>query len=151
VLPDGKVLIGGDTSYDGTNFNTITRRNADGSLDPSFNVGAATSGTVRAITLQPDGNILLGGSFTTVNGVVRPCVARLYGAAAPTLNIARSNAVMIVSWPVTSLNFQLQETPNLTLPNSWFPVMQPPVTNGAQISVTVPTGAARKFYRLKSQ
>jgi uncharacterized delta-60 repeat protein len=152
LLPDGKVLIGGDTSYDGTNFNTITRRHADGSLDPSFHVGTATSGTVRAITLQPDGNILLGGSFTTVNGVVRPGVARLYGdTVAPSLSITRSNAFVIVSWPVTGLNFQLQENTGVSLPNSWSPVGQPAVTNAGQSSVTVSTTVGRKYFRLKSQ
>jgi hypothetical protein len=93
-----------------------------------------------------------GGDFFTVNGVLRPHVARLYSdSVAPSLSIARSNAFVIVSWPVTGLNFQLQETPDLALPNSWSPVGQPAVTNVGQISVTVPTTVGRKFLRLKSQ
>jgi uncharacterized delta-60 repeat protein len=96
---------------------------------------------------------LIGGPFLSVNGVWRPRIARLYGAGVvlPLINIARSNALVIVSWPVTALNFQLRETTNLALANAWALVAQPAVTNGAQISVTVPAGAGPKFFRLKSQ
>jgi hypothetical protein len=85
-------------------------------------------------------------------GVVRPYVARLYGdSGPPSVSIVRSNAFIIVSWPVSGLNFQLQETTDLSLSNCWSPVAQPAVTNARQISVTVPTTVGRKFFRLKSQ
>jgi hypothetical protein len=102
--------------------------------------------------LQPDGKVLIGGDFDIVNGVARPRVARLYGDAVvrPSLNIARLNAFVIVSWPVTTLNFQVQESTNL-FPAAWSPVAQPAVTNAGQISVTVPTTDGRNFFRLKSQ
>ena len=149
---DGKVLIGRDHTYDGTNYNTLSRRNADGSPDPSFQPGSAANAAVRVITLQPDGKILIAGGFTTVDGVLRPSVARLFGvAAAPSLSIAQLNASIILYWPVSAENFQLQECTNLALPNSWSPVGQPAATNAGQISVTVPTSADRKFFRLKSQ
>jgi hypothetical protein len=67
------------------------------------------------------------------------------------LNIARSDAFVIVTWPVTVVNFQLRETTNLSLSNSWSPVAQPAVTNAGQISVTVPTTVGQKFFRLESQ
>ncbi len=67
---DGKVVIGGDfTAVNGnTNFNHIARLNTDGSLDFTFNPGTGASDSVRAITIQLDGRILLGGLFTSVNG-----------------------------------------------------------------------------------
>jgi len=96
--------------------------------------------------------VLIIGNFTTVNGVMRPHIARLHGdSVAPSLNIARSNALVIVSWPVSGLSFQLQETTNLALPNSWSPVAHPAITNGSPIAVPVPTTVGRKFFRLKSQ
>ena len=153
VQSDGKVLIGGlFATINGTNRNNIARLNANGSLDSSFNPGTGADGRVRSIALQSDGNVLIGGDFFSVNGVSRPRVARLYGASvAPSLNIARSNAFVIVSWPATGLNFQLQANTNLSLPNSWSAVAQPAVTNAGQISVTVPTTVGRNFLRLKSQ
>jgi uncharacterized delta-60 repeat protein len=141
LQPDGKVLVGG-----------YARLNADGSLDSSFNPGTGAYGIARSITLQSDGKVLVGGNFTTIKGVSRPYVARLYGdSAAPSLNIARSNALVIVSWSATGLNFQLQENSDLPLPNSWSPVAQPAVTNAGQVSVTVPATVGRKFFRLRSQ
>ena len=151
---DGKVLVAGDYYIlIGTNYiYGLTRRNADGTLDASFNHGTTWGGAVRSIALQSDGNVLIGGNFTTVKGVVRPRLARLYGdAVAPSLAIAKMNSSVIVSWPVTALNFQLQDSTNLASPIAWSPVAQPAVTNGAQISVTVPTSADRKFFRLKSR
>jgi uncharacterized delta-60 repeat protein len=79
VQPDGRIVIGGDfTSYNGvTNFNHIARLNADGSVDASFTPGAGVNGSVRAISVQLDGKILIGGIFTNVNGFARNRVARL--------------------------------------------------------------------------
>ena len=152
LQPDGKVLIGGSfTSFNGTNRNGIARLNANGSLDSSFNPGTGANGAVSSIALQSDGNLLISGDFTTVNGVVRPYVARLYGdSVTPSLNIALSNAFVIVSWPVTGLNFQLQESTNL-FPAAWSPVAQSTITNTGQVSVALPTTIGRKFFRLKSQ
>jgi uncharacterized delta-60 repeat protein len=81
VQPDGKILVGGLFGYfDGVVRGRITRLNTNGTLDTSFNPGVALSHTgdgVDAIVLQPDGKILIGGTFTTFNNVPRPNVARL--------------------------------------------------------------------------
>jgi uncharacterized delta-60 repeat protein len=149
LQPDGKVLIGGlFTSVNGTNRNNIARLNSNGSLDGTFNPGTGPNAKVSSIALQPDGKVLIGGNFTSLNGVVRPRVARLYGDFILSLSIARSNAFIIVSWPLSDLNFQLQETTNLSPTNSWSFVAQPAVTNANQIRVTVPTTASHKFFRL---
>jgi len=152
VQADGKALIGGNfTTVNGANRNRVARLNANGSLDSGFNPGTGADGWVRSIALQSDGNVLIGGDFLTVNGVWRPHVARLYGDSAPSMSIARSNAFVILSWPVTVLNFQLQESTDLSLPNSWSSVAQSAATNGNQVTVTVPTTTGRKFFRLQAQ
>jgi uncharacterized delta-60 repeat protein len=82
IQPDGKAVIGGAfTAVNGTNRQRIARLNADGSLDLTFNPGAGANAVVRSMVLQPDGKILIGGDFTTVNGVERTYVARLHGDA----------------------------------------------------------------------
>lgn len=53
----------------------IARLNADGSADMLFNPGA--SDTVSALALQPDGRIIVGGSFTTIAGNARSRLARI--------------------------------------------------------------------------
>jgi uncharacterized delta-60 repeat protein len=78
LQPDGKILIGGVfTTYNGTSRNRIARLNADGSLDTSFDPGTGASSNVQAVATQPDGKILIGGQFTTYNGVARNYIARL--------------------------------------------------------------------------
>ena len=78
VQPDGKIIIVGlFTSYNGTACNYIARLNPNGSLDGSFNTGTASNVMIYSIALQPDGKIIIGGGFTTFNGVPLARVARL--------------------------------------------------------------------------
>jgi len=148
--PDGKVLMGGSfTSVNGTNRPNIARLNAEGSLDSSFNPGTGPNAKVSSIALQPNGKVLIGGDFSTVNGVVRLQVARLYGDSfTPSLSIARSNAFVIVSWPLSGANSRLVESTNLSLANGWSAVAETRSTNNSSVSVSVPASAVRKFFRL---
>ncbi len=52
-------------------------RYAPGSLDTSFNPGTGADGVVYATALQPDGKIIIGGSFSNFNGVSANRIARL--------------------------------------------------------------------------
>jgi uncharacterized delta-60 repeat protein len=75
---DGKILIGGYfTSFNGTARSRIARLNTDGSLDTGFNPGAGASQPVRTFSVQPDGKIIIGGSFSTFNTITRKRIARL--------------------------------------------------------------------------
>ena len=75
---DGKILIGGGfTSYNGVTQNRITRLNTDGSLDTTFNPGTGANVRVLTIAIQADGKILIGGYFTSYNGVAQNYIARL--------------------------------------------------------------------------
>ncbi len=78
IQNDGKIIIGGQfTHYNGTEINHIARINSDGTLDATFDPGSGTNGTVRTTTIQSDGKIIIGGSFTTFNGTVKNRIARL--------------------------------------------------------------------------
>ncbi|MEY2407618.1 MAG: hypothetical protein QOF48_288, partial [Verrucomicrobiota bacterium] len=78
VQPDGKILIGGSfTAVNGTNRSRIARLNSSGGLDTTFNSGAGADGDILAIALQPDGRVVLGGQFTSINGINRNYIARL--------------------------------------------------------------------------
>jgi uncharacterized delta-60 repeat protein len=79
VQPDGKIIAAGAfSSYNGTTVPLVVRINSNGSLDDTFStiVGGGVA-VVESLALQPDGKILVGGSFTAVHGVSRPGVARL--------------------------------------------------------------------------
>lgn len=74
----GKIIIGGQfTTYEGITRTSIARLNPDGSLDNSFNPGLGANGAVNTIILQPDGKILIAGSFTSYNGTSKNKLARL--------------------------------------------------------------------------
>jgi uncharacterized delta-60 repeat protein/uncharacterized repeat protein (TIGR01451 family) len=78
TLNAGKIVIGGAfTAVNGVPCSNIARLNTDGSLDTTFNPGAGADGEVRALALQLDGKVLLGGAFTNVAGQARSRLARL--------------------------------------------------------------------------
>jgi hypothetical protein len=143
--------VGGDFNFiNGTNRNGIARLNPDGTTDASFNPGSGANGRVRSIALQSDGNVLIAGDFTAVDGMVRPYVARLYGdvlAPLPSLNIVRSNAFLVISWPLSATGFALDDNPTAT--GGWSQVAFPYSTNGNVISVRSSTLADNRFYRLR--
>jgi uncharacterized delta-60 repeat protein len=77
VLPDGKILIGGQfTQYNSFNAPYLARLNSNGELDFTFNSGVQ-NGIVLEITRQSDGEIFVGGTFNLVNGQSRNRIARL--------------------------------------------------------------------------
>jgi uncharacterized delta-60 repeat protein len=64
LQPDGKILLGGDFGrVSGQPRKCLARLNTDGSPDTSFNPGGVFNHEVRAVLVQPDGKILVGGSF----------------------------------------------------------------------------------------
>jgi len=79
IQSDGKIIIGGEfTSYNGTARDHIARLNVDGTLDSTFDPGTGTDGNVvYATSIQSDGQLIIGGNFTTYNGTARNNIARL--------------------------------------------------------------------------
>ncbi|MCD9576010.1 T9SS sorting signal type C domain-containing protein [Flavobacterium soyae] len=78
VLPNDKILaVGNFTSFNEVASNRIIRLNSDGSVDRDFNIGTGFDGNVNAIEVQPDGKILLGGSFTSYNEITANRIVRL--------------------------------------------------------------------------
>ncbi|MGO4904867.1 T9SS sorting signal type C domain-containing protein [Flavobacterium sp. W20_MBD1_R3] len=79
IQPDGKIILGGSfTSFNGVNVGKLIRLNADGSRDDTFKSSSGTAtNTIYACDLQSDGSIIIGGSFTSYNGVAAPRVARV--------------------------------------------------------------------------
>ena len=81
---DGKILIGGGfTAVDDVPRAGLARLNSDGSLDTSFDpkLTFPIATRITAIAVQPDGQILIGGLFTEVNGLPWGGLARLNGGS----------------------------------------------------------------------
>ncbi|ESU24531.1 hypothetical protein FEDK69T_09800 [Flavobacterium enshiense DK69] len=82
VQSSGKIIIGGSFEVsNGSSFedhSDVLRLNSNGSLDASFNSGAAGANyDVFALSVQPDGKVLIGGEFSSYNGIFRNYIARL--------------------------------------------------------------------------
>ena len=78
--PDGRIMVAGlFSTIGGAPHGDVARLNADGSPDASFaNPGIAGGfGGINAMILQPDGRVLIAGSFTSVGGTPMTGVARL--------------------------------------------------------------------------
>jgi uncharacterized delta-60 repeat protein len=78
LQPDGKILcVGAFTTYKGLPENFIIRLNSDGTKDLTFDNSIGFNNVVEAIAIQPDGKILVGGSFTTYKGISANGIIRL--------------------------------------------------------------------------
>lgn len=90
IQPDGRILIAGggngnEWSFalpDFTHVNGVPRPGVarllpNGALDLSFDPGEITGGFIRALALQQNGKVVIGGSFTNVQGFRRDGLARL--------------------------------------------------------------------------
>ena len=79
VQSNGRILLGGSFNiFNNNTRNRIVRLNANGTIDNTFNVGTGFgNGFVNSIAIQPDGRILVGGSFTTYKGVAVGQLVRL--------------------------------------------------------------------------
>ena len=122
---DGKIV----TAYD----NEVFRLNADGSLDAGFasaqvNMISFPSspplnfGQVRSIALQSNGNILIAGSFTAINGVSRSGIARLHGDPVVTLTSVQRRIDGVIQLGLNAspgMRIVLQASDDLI---TWFPI-----------------------------
>ena len=80
----GNIYIGGNfASYNGVEANYVARLNPNGTLDTSFNTGRGADGIVWALALDPAGNVIIGGDFTSFNSTNRNHIARLIGGSGP--------------------------------------------------------------------
>ena len=85
IQPNGRIVIGGSfTRYNSPsadNRNRIARILSNGDLDESFNPGAGADGTVWSLLHLPNnGKAVIGGQFTTYNGITRNQLAQVFAS-----------------------------------------------------------------------
>lgn len=80
IQPDGKIVFGGFfTTINGETRSMLARLNFDGSVDLDFSLSLGDSGQwVNTVTIQPDGKIIVGGTFTVMEGFVTNRLTRIY-------------------------------------------------------------------------
>jgi uncharacterized delta-60 repeat protein len=69
VSSTGKIYVGGNfLTYKNSSINRIIRLNTDGSVDTTFNVGTGFNSIVRSIIEDSNGDLYVGGDFTSYKG-----------------------------------------------------------------------------------
>lgn len=78
IQTDGKIIIvGAFTTFNSISSNRIARINADGTLDTTFNIGLGANAAVEKVLIQPDGKIVIVGSFTNFDNASKLRIIRL--------------------------------------------------------------------------
>ena len=72
IQPDGKIVIAGQfNNYGNTPVKSLARLNADGTLDPSLHIEKGSDGGIYNISVMPQGELVLSGSFTKFDDLSR--------------------------------------------------------------------------------
>lgn len=85
IQNDGKIIAGGSfTTFNNIPVNGLIRLNPDGTIDNSFNIGSGfayningLAPSVFSIAIQSDNKILVGGQFSSFNGINQKALIRL--------------------------------------------------------------------------
>lgn len=111
IQNDGKIIIGGNfTRYNNNiKYAGLARLNPDGSQDTTFKLITGVKGysfntSVRTISLQSDGKIIIGGYFSSYNGTTRNSLARINsdGSLDTTFNVVLPSNVNVFSSAIQS-------------------------------------------------
>ncbi|MBM3846966.1 MAG: hypothetical protein FJ405_11865, partial [Verrucomicrobia bacterium] len=118
VHRSGKIYIAGDfTEIGSVQRNFFARLRLDGSVDPSFDIGAGADGTVRTILAAPNTAAYIGGEFHQVNGLSRPRFARIHGDEKLTLTgVEFVTPQLTVSEGIGRVRMQVRRTGDTNLP-----------------------------------
>jgi uncharacterized delta-60 repeat protein len=112
IQSDGKIVT--VRQYDQNGIDQIARLNTDGTLDQTFNTNVGSGfidADLRELKIQPDGKILVGGSFSEFNAIQRDGICRinpdgsldntfnpgtgLQGATAATINLQEDGKIIL--------------------------------------------------------
>ena len=132
LQPDGKILVGGNfNNYNNSFSGKIIRLNSDGSIDQGFTYSNEFNGTVRAIAVQKDGKIVVGGDFSYYYDFYCPQIVRLNtdGTPDPTFvmgdgfdgdQVFTINIESILNTPFYSSNYEVPTYTENIIVGGWF-------------------------------
>jgi len=112
--------------------------------------GTSTGGvySVSGTIGQHDAGIAMSGGIYAVTGGFWSLLAVVQTPGAPPLTIAHSGSSVIVSWPVSSGGFTVQQNNNLANPAGWSAYGGTVSTNNGVSSITVTPPVGNLFFRL---
>jgi len=99
LQPNSRVLLGGSFTGPGLPAN-LARLLPTGQADASFGATAVPNNAVTALLVQPDGGLVVGGSFTAVSGQPYPALVRITATNVLTVAAPQAVADRTEVWPV---------------------------------------------------
>jgi len=99
-----------------------------------------TSNRWQCVSVSADGNKVLAGA--EFDGIYI-----WQGTPKPVLSVRTSGGAAEITWPIPSMKFLLQQTPDLNSTN-WTVVTNAPAITNLQYQVSLPAAFATRFYRL---
>jgi uncharacterized delta-60 repeat protein len=164
VQADGRILVAGlyFNSVNGSIHRSgIARLNPDGTLDKSFDPGAGTTTGnnccdqyISSMALEPDGKVLLGGTFTMFDQVPRQGLVQLHGTVLgigttpPVLgfpSVSKGNFIFSFQ-TLAGQSYTLQENTNLAT-IEWVPYRNL-TGDGSRFQFIVPINHGPRFCRI---
>jgi uncharacterized delta-60 repeat protein len=108
VQPDGKIIVAGDFTRFGDLVNPrnrIVRLTSAGDIDTTF--APSFDGPTFDVKVQPDGKVLVGGRFVTVNGATRGGLARIaMNGAVDTTFVTNTSVTVPIDYQVNRIAIQ---------------------------------------------
>jgi len=159
VQPDGKILIGGCFTNVGASPSMVgrlhlARLHPDGSVDAAFDPAptfrGSSGGYVQAMALQPDGRLLIGGSFDSVKGATRRNLARLNGDLTLFQTVTAASGFSTKIKTVQGRNYWLERRDSLDGEN-WTAVQSVTGDGSAQTLTDSSSPAVQRFYRVRAE
>jgi uncharacterized delta-60 repeat protein len=133
----------------------LVRLEKDGAVDLEFDPGSGPDNTVNSIIIEPNGQIVIGGSFTQYNGSFCQRIARVNGGNVfpivenpPAIVLKRSGRNLVITWPFSDSNYVIESTPVLTMP-SWAPVGLDIAQTNDAYQVVIPAQNKQEYFRLR--
>lgn len=155
-LAGGQALIAGDfESFSGGTVHQpiLARLNEDGSIDKTFrpriealDLDDWPRPQVKALAVDRDGAYIIGGAFTSVNGVARTNLARIFpdGTVDPNFS-PNPDSAHPEDWPNTEVNaLALEEDGSIVLVGEFSSIEGVPLSNFAQI---LPSGKLDRDFK----
>lgn len=144
IQRNGGILVAGRMR------NGVARLLSDGSLDRGFTPGVFLSSgfncDVLGVAEDLLGGVMVGGNFTSIGGIARRYVARLWGDQ-PYLIITRSREAVTLTWPTVWTGFLPEHTS--AQGNVWSNLVTTPRNDGTNWFVNLAHPNDAGFYRLK--
>lgn len=111
--------------------------------------GTSTNGSFQVtgtIGQHDAGGPMMGGEYSLTGGFWS-LISVLQTVGAPVLTVTHLGNSVVISWPVPSAGFMLQQNANLATTN-WMASGFAVSTNGAIQSITIPSPSGQLFFRL---